>query len=332
MSEKIIVSVIIPVLNEEKYISICVESLLKQSFPITAMEWLFVDVGSTDETKKIINEYCVRYGELIRILDNPNKIQASAMNIGIKNSIGKYIIRLDAHAEYDNKYIENCIKQLDSGVYDNVGGIAITKGRTPFGKIVACMMSSKFGVGNSQFRTSCSSGLVDTVPFGAFPRETFEKYGFFDERLARNEDNEINYRIRKNGGKVFLSSDIKFIYYCRDTLGGILNMAFQNGKWTIIASRLCPGSMGIRHLIPLVFVLSLIILATLSFISVGFAYLLLFELALYFAFALFFSIKVKQGIDMVIKLLLLFPLFHISYGCGSLCGIGKTFLGVAREK
>jgi GT2 family glycosyltransferase len=160
------------------------------------------------------------------------------------------------------------------------------------------------------------------VPFGAFPRETFEKYGFFDERLARNEDNEINYRIRKNGGKVFLSSDIKFIYYCRDTLGGILNMAFQNGKWTIIASRLCPGSMGIRHLIPLVFVLSLIILATLSFISVGFAYLLLFELAL-FCLCLFFSIKVKQQNGE--KVIIAVPLFHISYGCGSLCGLVKHF-------
>lgn len=332
MNEKIIVSVVIPVLNEERYISICIESLLKQSFSISAMEWLFIDGGSTDATKKILSEYRDRYSELIKILDNPNRIQASAMNIGIKNSIGKYIIRLDAHAEYDNEYIASCVKYLSVGDYDNVGGIAITKGRTSFGKIIAYMMSSKFGVGNSQFRTSCSSGLVDTVPFGAFPRKTFEKYGLFDERLARNEDNEINYRIRKNGGKVFLSSSIKFTYYCRDTLGGILKMAFQNGKWTIIASRLCPGSMGIRHLVPLLFVLSLILLTTLSFVSTWFVYLLLSEVTLYFALALFFSLQAKRNIGTIIKLVFLFPLFHISYGCGSLCGIVKTILGVSRKK
>ena len=319
----IIVSVIIPVFNEEKYIENCIKSLLNQTFPKEQMEWLFLDGNSSDLTVSIIETFEEQYPALIHIINNPNRTQAYAMNIGIREAKGKYIVRLDAHADYDEQYIYECVKLLDTGMYENVGGIAETCARTKFGKTVALMMSSKFGVGNSQFRTSEKGGLVDTVPFGAFRKDHLLNIGGFDERLDRNEDNEINYRIRKNGGKVYLSPTIKFKYYCRDTLGGILKMAFQNGKWTIIASKLCPGSMSIRHLIPLLFVLSLITLVPLSFVSAWFGSILLFELVLYCSLLLIFSLKTNSNIETVMKLVLLFPAFHIAYGCGSLCGILK---------
>lgn len=323
-----IVSVIIPVYNEERYIENCIQSLLEQDYPQNKMEFLFLDGRSTDKTVQIIDTFLEQYSSLIRIIENPNRTQSYAMNIGIIEAKGKYILRLDAHADYDKHYISECVRLLETGLYQNVGGVADTKARSKFGEVVALMMSSRFGVGNSQFRTSDMEGPVDTVPFGAFSKDYLVSLGGFDERLNRNEDNEINYRIRKNGGVVYLSPKIRFTYYCRDTLKGILSMAFQNGKWTLIASRLCPGSMSLRHLIPLLFVLSIIALIVLGhFFAVSYL-LLMLELALYFSLAFLFSIKTKADFKMILQLLLLFPAFHISYGCGSIFGIITVIRGV----
>ncbi|MDE5766902.1 MAG: glycosyltransferase family 2 protein, partial [Clostridia bacterium] len=254
------VSVVMPILNEEKYIENCINSLLMQDYPADCMEWIFVDGCSTDRTLEILNEFYTKYPHLIKILNNPKRIVPCAMNIGIAASTGKYIIRLDAHAEYATDYISKCVECLNTVDADNVGGVAQTKSKGFTGNAIAKMLSSKFGVGNSQFRTNGKSGYVDTVPFGAFRREVFSQYGGFDERLVRNEDNEINYRIRKNGGKVYLSDDINLTYYCRDSVKGISAMAKSNGTWNVITMKLCPGSMGIRHFIPFTFVLSIILL------------------------------------------------------------------------
>lgn len=319
--DNIIVSVVMPIYNEEQYIENCIVSLLEQDYPIELMEWIFVDGNSTDKTKQIVEEYRLKFPELIRIYDNPNKIVPYAMNIGIKQSLGKYIIRLDAHSEYAVDYISKCVYYLDTTDADNVGGVAETKSKGFVGNAIALMLSSKFGVGNSEFRTSDKSGYVDTVPFGAFRREVFQKYGGYDERLIRNQDNEMNYRIRKNGGKIFMSNEIKLSYYCRDSIKGIAKMAVQNGKWNIITMKLCPGSMGIRHFIPFFFVLSLIIMPLLSLLSPIFMWLFLLELGLYLILDILFSIKASKSIKYVPLLIILFPIFHLSYGFGSLLGL-----------
>ena len=105
---------------------------------------------------------------------------------------------------------------------DNVGGVAETKANGFVGGAIAKMLSSKFGVGGSDFRVGEGNKYVDTVPFGAFRREVFEKVGLFNEKLLRSEDNDINSRIRKAGGKIWLAEDIKFNYYCRDTVPKVL--------------------------------------------------------------------------------------------------------------
>ena len=318
-----IVSVVMPVYNEEQYIDKCILSMLKQDYPKNSMEWIFVDGCSNDKTKEIIEGYREKFPDLIELYDNPNKTVPYAMNIGIKAAVGKYIVRLDAHSEYANDYISKCIYYLDSTDADNVGGVAETKSRGFFGNAIALMLSSKFGVGNSQFRTNGKSGYVDTVPFGAFRREVFEKYGFYDERLTRNEDNEMNYRIRKNGGKIYMAEDIHLAYYCRDSIKGIVDMAVKNGKWNVITSRLCPGAMGIRHFIPFMFLLSLIILPIMSVIVPIIGWILIVELFVYFLLDLLFSTKAARKISYLPLLFILFPLFHISYGFGSMIGLIK---------
>lgn len=321
LNKNIIVSVVMPTYNEEKYIESCILSLLKQDYPQNQMEWIFVDACSSDRTKEIIESYKNQFPHLIRVYNNPNKTVPYAMNIGIKSSVGKYIIRLDAHSEYADNYISKCVYYLDTTDADNVGGVAETKSRGFVGNAIAFMLSSKFGVGNSQFRINGKSGYVDTVPFGAFRREVFDKYGFYDERLTRNQDNEMNYRIRKNGGKIYLAEDIKFAYYCRDSIKGIINMAIKNGKWNIITMKICPGAMGLRHFVPFIFLLSLIIMPLMSILSPMLGKVLLAEISLYLLLSLFFSIKASKELKYISLLFVLFPVFHISYGLGSLMGL-----------
>lgn len=325
MERDIEVSVVMPVYNEEKYIRKCIESLFSQDYPLEKMEWIFVDGGSTDQTVDILENYRQQHLELIKVLNNEKKIVPCAMNIGISASRGKYIVRLDAHADYANDYISKCVCYLDNTDADNVGGVAETKSNGFIGNSIAKMLSSKFGVGNSQFRTNGKSGYVDTVPFGAFRREVFSKYGGYDERLVRNQDNEMNYRIRKNGGKIFLADDIKLSYYCRDSVKGIADMARKNGQWNVITMKLCSGAMGLRHFIPLLFVVSIVFLGLLGFLNSLFWYGLLCEIGLYLSLDIIFSIKKARNIGQFFVLLFLFPLFHISYGIGSLKGILKLF-------
>ncbi len=323
MSKEIQVSVVMPVYNEEAYVDKCVQSLLLQDYPLDDMEWIFVDGNSKDKTLEILNKYAEQYPELIRIYHNPDKIVPYAMNIGIEASSGKYIVRMDAHADYAVDYISKCVYYLKNTDAENVGGVAETKSHGLVGNAIAKMLSSKFGVGNSHFRTNGSSGYVDTVPFGAFKREVFRKYGGYDERLVRNQDNEMNFRIRKNGGKIYLANDIHLSYYCRDSIRGIAQMAKKNGMWNVITMKLCPGSMGIRHFIPLTFLLSVLALAVLSIFHWFFALLLGAELLLYSIMDVFFSFRCGKSAKERLMLIILFPIFHFSYGFGSVLGLVK---------
>lgn len=318
---EIIVSIIVPIRNEENYIEKCIKSILNQDYDLENLEVIFVDGMSQDKTHDIINDHVQRYPNIIRLKDNINKTVPYAMNIGINNSTGKYIVRLDAHSEYTNDYISKCISTLEKTNADNAGGLAITKGKGFIGKSFAKVLSSKFGVGNSGFRTNASCGYVDTVPFGAFKKETFTKYGLYDERLTRNQDYELNYRIRKNGGKIYLNSNIKLTYYCRNTMPGILKQSYENGRWNVITSKLCPGTMSIRHFIPLFFLLSLIIMPMIIYFIPFFYMLFIAEMSLYFLLDLIFTIKSATKIKYIPMIFILFPIFHISYGLGSLIGL-----------
>lgn len=191
------VSIIIPVYNEQKYIDGVIQSLISQTYPLDKMEWIFIDNLSTDKTVEIINSYKESYP--ITLLTNPKKKVPASLNLAIKMAKGEYIIRMDAHASFNNDYVEKCVYYLNTTDADNVGGVAETKANGFVGGAIAKMLSSKFGVGGSDFRVGEGNKYVDTVPFGAFRREVFEKVGLFNEKLLRSEDNDINSRIRKAG-------------------------------------------------------------------------------------------------------------------------------------
>lgn len=316
----IVVSVIIPLHNEEKYIRGCIESLIAQTYPKNKMEWLLVDGNSNDSTTDIINEYIDTGLYPIILLNNIKKKTPHALNMAIPKARGKYIIRLDAHSYFYPDYIEKCVYYLDTTDADNVGGIAETQAMGFIGTAIAKMLSTKFGVGGSDFRVGDGNRYVDTVPFGAFRREIFDKVGLFNTKLLRSEDNDMNARIRQNGGKIWLAEDIRFKYYCRDTINGVLKMGLQNGNALFFTIRENPKAMSIRHFIPFMFLVSLIILPLLSIFSKVFASWFLLEMFVYVLLDLFFSFA-KNGSKYGIITIWLYPAFHIAYGLGSLLGM-----------
>lgn len=312
------VSVIMPTYNEEKNIAECLDSLVKQTFCMKKVDFIVVDGLSKDGTLSIVNKYKDDFN--IRIFFNEKRKAPYALNIGIDNAIGDYIIRMDAHSVYAPDYIEKCVYYLDTMDADNVGGVAITKGKGFWGEINADILSSKFGVGGSKFRTNGESGYVDTVPFGAFKRTVFEKLGKFNPDLPRSEDNDMNSRIRESGGKVYLASDIKFIYYCRDTVYGLLGQAIKNGNALFFTLKYNKRAMSMRHFIPFFFTISLLLLIPLSFVFRLCAYFLALEACAYLLLDIFFSLCEGRKKYFVFKFLL-YPVFHFTYGLGSILSL-----------
>ena len=319
------VSIVIPVRNEERYIQKCIDSIVNQDFNKDEMEVIFVDGLSEDNTVEIINRNIKKY-RMLKVLKNEKKITPCALNIGIKNSKGKYIVRMDAHSEYHKNYISKCIYHIENKKADNVGCLVETKAEENVGKAIAYVLSSKFGVGNSKFRTNAESGYVDTVPFGTFKKELFERIGYFDERLARNQDSEFNNRIIKNGGKIYLFNDTKIIYHPRDSIGKLIKMALQNGKWNIVTNYYVSGAMRLRHFIPLIFVISILLgLIVIALKSKYLVWIFMIEIFLYLSLDIYFSLKnIRNGILQALLSFIIYPIFHVSYGIGSLIGIFKV--------
>ena len=318
------ISVILPVRNEERYIDACVASIFAQDYPADQMEVIFVDGCSEDRTVALLEKQREAHPQII-VLHNPNRTVPYAMNIGIARCRGEIIVRLDAHAEYPPDYVRLSVETLLTKECDNAGGVFETRGRGFMGEAIAEMLKTPLGVGNATYRLTCEDGYVDTVPFGCWRRELFDRIGGFDERMTRNQDNELNFRIRKNGGKIYLNHNIRVLYYCRDTLRGIMRMGYMNGKWNVITMTLVPGSMGVRQFVPLCFVLSTIVLLLLTAFtrSMLFGGLLALEWGAYLLLDFFYSYTIakEKGWRFLPVELILYPAFHFAYGTGSLCGI-----------
>lgn len=256
------ISVIIPIYNEKEHIRRCLDSILRSDFDKERMEVLLVDGGSTDGTLEIIGEYRKRY-PFIRLLPNPDKIVPKAMNIGIEAASGEYIVRLDAHASYPEEYFSRLVRyhrELDA---DNVGGVIRTAVRreTPVAHAIRNVLSDRLGVG-SAFRSGVREiSEVDTVPFGCYRKEIFDKIGPYDERLVRNQDIELNKRLKKAGGRIFLVPDIECTYYARDTYQALARNNFANGRWNMLTAFLTKSfrSLSLRHYAPLLFLLALVL-------------------------------------------------------------------------
>ena len=322
-------SVICPIYNEEKYIVAFLDSVLQQDFSRDDMEVLLVDGMSRDKTRLIISQYIDKY-PFLRLLDNPERTAPCAMNVGIQEANGDVIIRLDAHALYPSNYFSTLVFKLYELNADNIGCILNTDvlNKTPKTLAIREVLSNRFGVGNSSFRTGVTSACeVDTVPFGCWRREVFQKYGLYDKRLVRNQDIELNKRIKRGGGHIFIIPDISCTYLARETFKALAKNNYGNGKWNILTVYYTKyfSSLSVRHFIPLAFVLSLLLPIVLMLLNVWFGVLSLMAVGAYLMTlsCVSFTIWKTKRLN-VFYLLMSFLTLHLSYGWGSLMGIFKV--------
>jgi glycosyltransferase involved in cell wall biosynthesis len=299
--------------------------VVKNDYPKNKIEVFVVDGQSTDNTRSIVKDYTRKY-KFIHLLENINRTVPYAMNIGIKKSSGDFIIRLDAHGEYPSNYFSELVFWSKSTYADNIGARWITdvKNKNLKTNAIKKVLSTKFGVGNSYFRIGTDNMQeVDTVPFGCYRRIVFEKIGLYDTRLNRNQDIELNKRLKRNNGKVYLLSNLSSIYYARETFLGIAKNNFSTGLWNILTVYLTKriDSISLRHFIPLIFILSLIlpVLAMYWFPSLGIV--TLFSFGLYMISLTLQSIKVNDSTTSFGYVFLAFLVLHFSYGFGSLLGL-----------
>jgi glycosyltransferase involved in cell wall biosynthesis len=330
MTERDNVSIIIPCRNEEKYIGKCLDSIIESGYPENSLEILVVDGMSDDGTRDIIQKYS-KNNSFIKLLNNHKKIVPTALNIGIKSSSGDIIIRLDAHTAYEKNYIVKSVKYLKESNADNVGGVCITLpgSNTVIAETIAIALSHPFGIGNSYFRIGLKEPkYVDTVAFGCFRRDVFKKVGLFDEDMVRNQDDEFNFRINKNGGKVLLVPDIVSYYYARDSLLKLWKMYYQYGYFKPLAAKKSGAVLTWRQLIPPAFIGSLITTGVLSFITPYGIWLFLVLTAIYVLvnFTFSFLISIKKGVKYLVFIPVVFAALHFSYGLGYLKGVMKFII------
>ncbi len=321
------VAIIIPTLNEEYYMEECVFSVKGQSCPFNKMDVMVIDGGSTDNTRTIVDEMSKKWPNL-RLIDNPKKIQSAAFNIGVKCTDAPVVIRLDAHATYNTRYVELCRQHLLAHhEYGNVGGICQTlpMHHTLVAEANAILNKSNFGIGGTKFRVGAKASCVDTVPFGAFRRELIEKIGGMREDMPRAEDNEYNSRIYKNGYKVFLDPEIVSTYYARGTFMGSIRQMYNNGDSIGHLFYVDRSAIGLRHFVPFVFVLGIICGIISGFVYTPFWYLLCVGIGLYFVLNIIatFSECKKYGWKYFCILPILFFSVHIAYGLGTIIGVLK---------
>ncbi len=322
MPEKLLVDVIIPVLNEADYIYDCISSLQSQTYGPENFGIIVVDGGSDDETVKIVMELKEKYPN-ITLLKHNRKYTSISLNMAVKKSDAKYIIRMDAHADYSYDYVEKCVEYIESTGADNVGGPMIPVGKTFFQKVVAASYYSKFALGGRKLHDPKYEGDVDTVYLGSFKRETLLRLGMYDENLHRSEGRDLDFRIVKNGGRVFLTPKIRTYYYPKDSFEGVFKQYFEYGYGKIAIIRKHKRPLKILQLVPFAFLVFLIAGGVASSVNVYFRYFYIAMLILYLCFDAVFSLSNGhiKGAGQKLVLMALHFVIHMAYGLGFSRGI-----------
>ncbi|HIA35536.1 MAG TPA: glycosyltransferase family 2 protein [Flavobacteriales bacterium] len=315
-----LVSIVIPSRNEEEFIGKCIDSILASDQNTDTIEILVCDGESDDQTIELVQGY-TKTNSSVKLLVNKYKTTPHGLNLGIKNASGAVIMILGAHAEISPDYISKSISILNNS--DDIGcvGGVLENIASGSANAISLAMSSPFGVGNAFFRTGNKNGYVDTVAFGAYKKEVFEKVGFFDEELIRNQDDELNYRLTKAGYKIFLSQEIRARYYVRTSYEKLFRQYFQYGYWKVYVNKKHKTLTTLRQLAPLFFVLFCFSGLIVPFLPGSFIEFYLLILGLYCSMSIIAAINKSMNLISILQIMYSFLILHISYGLGYLEGI-----------
>lgn len=263
LARRILISVIVPTLNEERYIVGVLDDMLGQEELDADVEVLVADGGSTDRTREIVAERATRCD--VRLVDNPRRHQVFGYNLAIKEARGSIVCVIHAHARYSKTYLAACMAAKERSGAANVGGVVRHQGEGVAGEAIALAMSSPLGVGDSKYRHTKREQWCDSVMGTFMDRRIFDEIGLYNESNAVNEDCELNHRLRKAGYKVLVSPEIDFTYYVRPSFAGLARQYVRYGyyrRWTEVQH---PGSVPWRVYAPpaLIVALALSVVAAL---------------------------------------------------------------------
>ena len=315
-----LVSVLVPMRNEERFIGACLRSLAAQDYPPDRFEVLVIDGDSTDDSREIAQAFAA-HGDLdLRLLDNPARKTAPGLNVGLEAARGEVIVRVDAHAEVAPDFLRQNVEALRETDADAVGGPIESVAEGLVGEAIALAMSSPFGVGNAAFRYAQEPQYTDTVAFAAYRRDVFERIGGFAEDIDFGEDDEFNYRLCEAGGKIYLTPNIRSIYHTRSTLPELFRQYRGYGKAKVQVLRRHPSEARVRQFVPASFVGLLGALALASPFVRPARRALSQVLRLYMLATAGASLQIasKKGWRYAAVLPAAFACLHVSYGLGFL--------------
>jgi len=321
---KPLVTIAIPCFNEERHIEACLEDVFAQDYPAESIEILIGDGMSSDRTREILDSIAERHPGRVRVIDNPRRLQAAAMNAMIEAAKGEVIIRMDVHARYARDYVSQCVAVLEETGADNVGGAQRAIGETWFQRALCAALESPLGVGGASYRSADSEGYVDTVFLGAFRKKVFETVGGYDAGAITNEDAELNQRILRAGGKVFLSKKIVVHYFPRDSFKSLAKQYFRYGKGrarTLLKHKRFPK---VRPVLPFLMVVggvTVLVVPPLQPIAP-------FAFGLYGAASIIEAVRVSRRHSLALAPVVaaIFPVLHASHGIGFAAGLARYAL------
>ncbi|HYE66072.1 MAG TPA: glycosyltransferase family 2 protein [Pyrinomonadaceae bacterium] len=323
------VSVVIPCFNEERFIGRVLENLACQ-YDHERYEIIVVDGMSTDDTRKVIQEFMGRHRSLrVRVVDNPARNIPTALNLGIRHARGEIIVRMDAHSIPSANYVRRCVELL-SGNVSVVGMPCHTQpgDDSAVARAISLAVTHPFGVGDAKYRLANSSAqFVDTVPFGAFRKNLWEELGGFNEQLLTNEDYDFNYRVRSSGGLILMDASAHSDYFARSRMRDLAAQYFRYGRWKAQMVKLHPRSIRWRQLVAPAFIASIVLFVALSFWHPLALWALLLILGAYASLAILFALQLsRRSFDfrLVALIPLAFLIIHGAWGSSFLLGLVRS--------
>jgi len=322
------ISVVVPCRNESKYIAECIAAIFKCELADNSeLNVFIVDGMSDDGTRQIVLDLMENY-PFLHLIDNLNLLTPFAFNLGI-HAGGKvdYVQIVGARHILSSNYLLKSIQRIesDSTVWC-VGGKIINEFVNNTGQVISKAMSTSFGMGIGNFRTLSKSGFTDTVTSPMYPYWVFDKIGFFDEELIRNQDDDFNYRIKQAGGKIFFDNELSLKYYVRGSYTSLSRQFFQYGYWKVFVNKKHKAVTTLRQVVPPLFVLYIGIWLISLFGGKLIFMISSIPLLAYIFLNFYFSIKFK---DQKVKWFAIFKTYlilHSFYGLGYLKGVVDFFL------
>lgn len=321
-----IVSIAVVAHNEERYLPKLLADIRAQDYPRKKTELLLIDSCSTDATRGLMERFQEDWREEfhdILVLDNPGKYLPQGCNVMLQHYTGAAVCRIDAHASIPADFVSENVKAL-------AGGEAISGGPRPnrideetaWKRTLLIAEQSPFGSGAADYRRKRKQAYVDSVFHGMYKREVYETVGPYNEKLRYTEDNEMSWRIRSAGYKIFYTPSVRSYEYIRPNLRQMLKQKFRNGLWIGKTLKINPNCFSAFHLVPAVFTAAVLITAAIAFL--GFFWLCAAMWGAYFLLAVAFTVlgSVREGFQVTnLALPGIFPAIHICYGTGTIIGL-----------